>query len=395
MQKLIVPTNWDDALIPAYKSLGISECYGKLALDFVGGGRAGFILPDVGRRNVESHVRRLHDAGIQFNYLLNAGCTGFREFTRSGDRKLQELLRWLDRIEVDSVTVTSPYFLQVIKDRYPRIKVCASTNAEINSLQRAVFWDKLGADQLTLSHISLNRNFGLLRLIRKNVSCELRLIANSSCLFHCPLFRAHTSFDAHASQSDFFCKAGFSADYCNLFCKLVRLSDPVQFITSQWIRPEDLGAYESVGIDAIKLIDRRCSTEALIEICTRYSQRRYEGNLVDLLPTFHGKSPANKNTFFLKCRYFFHPREFNLFKIQEIGALVRNIDIFIDNRKLDNFIDKFIREDCSSRDCGSCGYCAKIAENVLSYDRTYLENLKSRHKKFLDDFVRGNVFHYT
>jgi|EPASupsiteSAE347_1022098.scaffolds.fasta_scaffold01719_10 collagenase-like PrtC family protease len=395
MQKLIVPTIWDDGLVTEYKALGITECYGKLSVDCVGGGRAGFILPYAGRRRVELHVRRLHNAGIKFNYLLNAACSGFREFTRSGDSEIRRLLDWLKRIEADSVTVSSPYLLRLIKERRPEIKVGVSTNAEVNSLQRALFWERLGADNITLSHTSLNRNFPMLRLIRRNTSCELRLIANSSCLFNCPFFRYHSSFDAHASQSDFISKAGFAVDYCNIFCKFIRLSDPSAFITSQWIRPEDLGVYEEAGINGIKLIDRRSSRHRLLQICRSYAARSYDGNLADLLPTFQCGSPLNQKTLLLKSRVFLHPAEFNIFKLKELRALAQDMGVYIDNRKLDGFIRAFIHGDCSLKDCTACGHCKQTADKALHYDPARLEEMRERYGKFLGDFAGGRMFYYT
>jgi hypothetical protein len=37
-------------------------------------------------------VDRVHEAGMEFNYLLNASCMGNREFTRAGQRALDEIL---------------------------------------------------------------------------------------------------------------------------------------------------------------------------------------------------------------------------------------------------------------------------------------------------------------
>ena len=392
--KLVMPTNWDDALVPEYKKLGIAECYGKLAVDVVGGGRSAFILPNVSRARVAGHIRKLHGAGIKFNYLLNAACGSFREFSRSGDKEVRKLLGWLADAGVDSVTVTSPYFLQMIKKKYPVFKICVSTNAEVASLQKALFWQDFGADQITLSHNLANRDFALIRLLKKKVSCELRLIANTSCLLDCPLSRYHTAYDAHSSQADSARRPGFAVDYCNLFCKFIRLSDPVRFISSQWIRPEDLAVYESAGIGTFKLIDRRCSTEKLLLIARAYSGRRYDGNLVDLLPIFHGKTVLDFRTLPLKLRYFFHPRELNLFSLVELGSILQDFRIRIDNTKLNGFIEKFVTSGCPPEGCSDCGYCARVAGEALSYDKEYLISLRERYGNFLKKFVNGDLFHY-
>lgn len=392
--KLVMPTNWDDLLIPEYKALGIAECYGKLAVDAVGGGRSAFILPDVSRKRAAQHIRRLHSAGIKFNYLLNAACSSFREFSRSGDREIHKLLRWLEHSEVDSVTVATPYLLQMIKRKYPGFKICVSTNAEVGSLQRAVFWQELGADQITLSQTLMNRNFPLIRLFKRKISCELRIIVNTSCLPDCPLYRYHVAYDAHSSQSEYSGKAGFSLDYCNLFCKLMRLNDPKKFISSLWIRPEDLVVYESAGVATFKLIDRRCSTEKLIKMGRAYASGRYDGNLLDLLPMFHSRTAVTRNSLFMKSRYFLHPLELNMFSLVELSWLLQDFRINIDNTKLGGFIAKFTGSGCHPEGCGACGHCSRVAAEVLTYDREYFEELRGRYGKFLDKLVNGDFFHY-
>jgi hypothetical protein len=257
-----------------------------------------------------------------------------------------------------------------------------------------VFWERLGAHRLTLSHLALNRDFGAIRRIRKAVSCELRLIANTSCLPHCPLARYHTSWDAHSSQNGFAGKAGFAVDYCVLSCKLVRLSDPMQFIRSQWIRPEDIEVYEQFGIDAMKLIDRRCTTEKLIEIATSYSRRRHDGNLFEVLPMFHGASPVSARNIPHKLRYFLHPLETNVPKLRELGDLMKDLEITLDNNRLKGFIDRFVAEDCALKSCAECGHCGEITKDALSFDPAYLEEVRSRHARFLDSFVGGDLFSY-
>jgi len=235
--ELIPPTNFDNELVMEFKRIGIKETYGKLAIDFIGGGRPASGLHYVSKRRVAEHIRKLHDAGISFNYLLNASCLGSIEFTRLGRKKIYRLLRWLVDIKVDKITVTIPYLLQLIKDKHPHLKLCVSTIAEVNSLQKALFWQKIGADEITLSHLSLCRNFNQLSLIKKAVSCKLRLIANAGCLYQCPLSQYHTSWDSHASQLRFSNKAGLLISYCTLFCRYLRLLNPVEFIRSQLIRP--------------------------------------------------------------------------------------------------------------------------------------------------------------
>src|SRR5450759_5698177 len=83
---LSVATNFDDGLLDAFSAYPVTEVFGKLSSDAVGGGRASFTLPPLSRRRFERHVEKARSKGIGFNYLLNPACMGNREFTRQGQR---------------------------------------------------------------------------------------------------------------------------------------------------------------------------------------------------------------------------------------------------------------------------------------------------------------------
>src|SRR5262249_15126626 len=42
-------------------------------------------------------------------------------------------------------------------------------------------------------------------------------------------------------------------------------------------------------------------------------------------------------------------------------------EVYIDNRKLDNFLRPFLRSDCKSKDCGgACRHCFEFADATVS-----------------------------
>jgi len=381
---IIAPTNWDAGLVAEYKKSGVKEVYAKMAIDFIGGGRPAYILPSITRKHAEEHIHLFRDAGIKFNYILNAPSLNSQEFTRSGKTHINRLLKWLTKAGVDKVTVTIPYLLQFVKKEHPSLKTCVSVFAGVDSVNKALFWQGLGADEITLLQTSLNRNFNQLKLIRKNVKLRLKLIGNTGCLYQCPLIGYHALISSHASQRQHSHRAGLMYDYCSLFCRYLRLDEPVKFIRSNWIRPEDLHIYEGIGIDGIKLVDRSCSTEQLIKIVSSYSKRYFEGNLLELLPLFYGRSRSIRKGLLLKIRYLFHPFENDIFSLPKLNVLVQDLEIQINNRELDGFIDKFLEKDCSTIDCLDCQYCDQVAEKVVRYDKLYVDTLKDKYKEFLD-----------
>jgi collagenase-like PrtC family protease len=222
-----VATNFDPDLPYLLSPLGAVDVFGKLPKDAIGGGRASYMLAPTSRRMLEDHVRLCHGSGLQFNYLINPACMGNEEFTRRGQKRITSLLDWLHDIGVDSLTVSIPYILELVKARYSRFKVKVGVFANIDTPKKARFYEELGADCLTLQPLVVNRDFARLRAIREAVKCDLQLIANSNCLLECPMTPYHNVGLSHASQSG---SRGFFIDYCLLRCLTEKLRDPVNYI---------------------------------------------------------------------------------------------------------------------------------------------------------------------
>jgi len=394
--KFSIPTNWDDKLVEYLESSDIKgeleDVYGKLALDETGGGRTASSLIFVSKKKAALHIKKLQDKGIKFTYLLNTLCMDNLEFTRVGQNKLRALLDWLIGAGVGSVTVANPYIFMWVKKNYPHMSISVSTMCNINSLIRAKFWEDLGADRITFPAPAVNRNFSLIRLFRKNLKCRMQLIANGGCINNCPTFISHALMNSHASQSWHRCR-GYMFDYYNIMCRLRRLENPVLFIKSDWIRPEDLPYYENLGIDSIKLIDRRLPTDAIIKIITAYHNREHKGNLLDILPLFKGSSfHADKS---LRKKIFYLTLPFTMMnpvKILKFSKLFSDIDVIIDNAKLGNFI-KNMPKDCNTGSCGNCRYCEDAARSAILADEDYLKLAAEKYRKILDEvFSRGLSF---
>lgn len=392
--KFSVPHNWQEDLLPRMRKVGVGELYGKLASDFVGGGRASYILPYISKKKAALYISEAHRSGIRFNYLLNATCLGNREWTIKGQRSLVALLDWLMDIGVEAVTISIPYFLELIKRRYPKLRVCVSTQAGVDSIERAKYWEGLGADRITLAEISVNRNFQLLRQIRRAVKCELQLIANLDCLYHCPFWIYHSVLNSHGSQREHPLH-GFLIDYCSISCNYVKLKDPMEFIRAGWIRPEDVHYYEDLGIDSIKLVNRGMTSQAILLVVDAYTKGYYEGNLLDLFSGPSKNIVFQKQNIFHKFKYFFRPFSINIFTLLKASKLLGEIRVYIDNRSLDGFIEYFLNENCSLKSCDDCKYCRQIAEKTVKIAPDWHAKVISDYRKYLDSLVGGEMFNYA
>jgi collagenase-like PrtC family protease len=117
--KLSVAANYDLDLIPRLKGYPVAEVYGKLPWDFAGGGRPSYMSTPITRRDLAEYVARLKAGGIGFNYLLNAACLGNAEWTRRWQRKLMAFLDDLGEMGIATLTVSTPYLLEIVKKRFP------------------------------------------------------------------------------------------------------------------------------------------------------------------------------------------------------------------------------------------------------------------------------------
>lgn len=388
-----VATNWQEELLDGLDKSNVVEIYAKLNNDPIGGGRASAVIPSISRKRAARYVQKVHSHHIRFNYLLNASCLDNREWTIAGQRDIRRLLDWLEDIGVDSVTISVPYLLELIKKCYPHFEVCISTQAGVDSPERAKYWQDLGADQITLSFLDVNRNFRLLRQIRQTVGCRLQLIANLMCLYNCPFYKYHANLNAHASQSRHKSRY-FLIDYCFLRCSQIKLSQPWQMIRAGWIRPEDLSYYAQSGIDRIKLVDRAMQTEDILRIVEAYTNEKYDGNLLDLFPAPGRNITVSTNNLWHKFKYFIHPAKINIFKLYQGRTLFEKNQIYLDNNKLNGFIQFFLEGKCGFNNCDQCGYCHNIAKDALYIPAEYRNRMLARLEKFLNSLTSGDMFSY-
>jgi ubiquinone/menaquinone biosynthesis methyltransferase len=380
--RLSVATNFDPHLIEELSGYPVFEIFGKLREDAAGGGRAPYQLSPVSRKDFAEHVAAARRAGYGFNYLLNASCLGNREITRRGQREMESLLAWVSHIGVTSVTVASPYLLKLIKARFPDLKVRVSVFCGVDRVRKAQMWEELGADCIVLDSILVNRELASLEKIRKSVSCDLELLVNNNCLSGCALSPMHMNALSHAGQS-WHENRGFFIDWCFLKCTELKLRDPVNYIRSEWIRPEDLHVYEAMGYDLFKIAERDIPTPLMVARVKAYAGRRHDGNLLDLIQAYGFSGVKETDRYYRRgpgwfLRFFLRPglvnplRMLPLKRLADLRHMTRPIKgeepVYIDNRSLDGFIERFRKEGCADADCEQCRWCHEFAERAVRVD---------------------------
>lgn len=406
--RLSVATNFDPRLIERLSGYPVVELFGKLREDTVGGGRAPYQLAPVSRKDLAEHVRHARRANIAFNYLLNASCLGNREITRRGQKEIEKLLDWICEIGASSVTVSSPYLLALIKRRYPVLKVRISVFGGVDRVRKAQIWEELGADCIVLDSILVNRELKTLEQIRKKVSCDLELLANNNCLWGCALSPMHMNALSHAGQC-WHDNRGFFIDWNFLKCTEMKLRNPVNYIRSEWIRPEDLHVYEGLGFDLFKITERDIPTAMLVTRVKAYAERNYDGNLLDLIQPFGFKKSSTGNRYIRRgpgwfLRFFLRPglvnpaRMISLKRLADIrsmtGPIAANEPVYIDNRALDGFMERFLEKGCLDVDCDECRWCHDFAKKAVRIDESHREQALRAYEEVFQALNGGEMWRY-
>jgi len=364
--KYSIACNWDPELL---ENLGkepsqVDTLFGQITDDPVGGGRGSFLAPKGSRAQAVEFIAAARKRGFHFNYLLNGACQDNLEMTREGNRALFSHIEWVVSTGADMVTVTLPILLVWIKRHFPHLKVAVSSWARVANVKRAKYWEDLGADEIILAE-SATRDFAALRGLRKALRCKLEVIANPSCLYLCHLDTNHINMMSHSSQGGHV-SGGFVLDHCQVYCQRMKLANPDELLKARWVRPEDVGDYEDLGIDSLKLLERFRNTESLTQVARAYEQRRFDGNFIELL-TLPRKNAYNQPN----LEYLIRPDLVN------VDMMMQMADIFgysfsdvmqIDNRALDGFAAHFKTHDCYHSSCGECGYCKRWADKVAKID---------------------------
>ncbi len=395
--KLSVAANYEFDLVTQLAEFPVAEVYGKFPADAVGGGRPSYMGTPLTKSDLAAYVSLLNRHDIAFNYLLNSSCTGNHEWSRRWQRKLLRLLETLGSMGVRRLTVSTPYLLERVKAAFPAFYVKAGVYAQIDTPRRARFWRDLGADALTLESFSINRDFAALRAIRAAVDGELQLIANHPCLPNCPMQSYHQNGFAHSSDGS----RQLFLDYCFLSCTLRRLEDPSMLIKAGWIRPEDLDFYEALGFEHFKLLERGIPSAELLKRVQAYSQRRFAGNLAELILPYGFKQPPEKPKLWL-LRHFLRPRQVNPLKLKPLYAMMKSQGLLfaldrspfhIDAAKIPaGFLQGFEQRCCSRLACAQCRYCEDIAKEAVTIDAEFQGEQSARLREARQQLIDGRLW---
>ncbi|NOQ55523.1 MAG: hypothetical protein GQ477_01815 [Nanohaloarchaea archaeon] len=251
----------------------IEEVYLAGPQEYFGSGR---VTPKYELVDFIDVIKFCHENGLKVNLLLNSQCEGLEWYNPQNVSRIINYVKDLhNNHELDTVTIANPLFIQKIRKELPKIKICASVLSYVNSVQRAMFFDKFGVDEI-IPDRDINRDLELLIQIKESVNAKLKLMVNEGCLYECPYKLFHDNWISHAS------KEGIRIDPALKNCGAIFKIDNSQLLKSSWIMPEDMKKYRKIT-ECFKLVGRDKSNEFILTSAKAYLSETSTTNLMDII----------------------------------------------------------------------------------------------------------------
>lgn len=325
-----------------YPNNRIEEFYGSRRSSSWLTARPGYRLPDVSKKQFVQFVDESHANSIEFNYTLNASCIGKKSDIAKEEDEAKQYIHFLVSAGVDTITVSLPYIAKIIRDVSSKIKIEVSTIAHIDSVTQVSVWaEKYDIKKVCVS-LNKNRDIAFLESLAKycdklgivptlmvNEFCGNGLTNKSGatgCIYREHCYQLHSLGYEREECLD----GGYPMNECTA-SRNTRLA----WLKMPFIRPEDMKLYNNIGINHFKITGRTGSTAYMEGIILAYMSETYTGNTLNLWKHLETIGKASEDSFSPKY--------------------------FIDNKKLDGFLDYWFNHKnhiCANEVCGeTCTYC--------------------------------------
>ena len=357
-----VPYNGDVNLIPQLAAL--RDCNGaRIREVFLSGPQehsaSGRIAHNGNIVQFADVVEKIHGAGMRVNLVMNSTCEGIGQYSDQYAEWLREYTRFMvGELGVDAFTVANPYAMAIIHEEAPQAEIAASVLCDVDCVERALAFKRLGATVVT-PDVSINRDLRMLQRIKDEAGLELKIMVNEGCLHKCPYRKFHFNAMSHVSANAAHLGHGLSLDRFKAqvdyvagktffsMCGADLLQDPSQILKSGWVRPEDLGAYADVS-SFFKVSGRTTPTHVVVRMVRAYMEQSWDGDLLDIMDS-------------------------------SLRAHSLNHGYSLDNRALGS-ADFFAHVSNCDRHCADCGFCDRLARKVIV--QSGLTDLKKRDARF-------------
>ncbi|UTR16384.1 U32 family peptidase [Salipaludibacillus sp. LMS25] len=375
--KFAIPYNGDEKLIDEVISdylPFVESFYGSFGLDKFGGGRAqkeNFIKS---KEELKQIIKKLERNNIEFNYVINNTSLMNKEFQPDFIKEFKSFISLLISLGVKIVTLCNPYLISLTKEFFPEIKISASVNFKIRSLDELQYTAQLGCDEVTL-HYDILKNFSVLKQIRKNSNMLLKLIPNDIYIKECPWQKGHTRMQGAHSRNKSFKTPYFS--YFRNKCVNIRNYRPEEVLKAMWIPPINIDKYTKIGYTHFKLLDRLATTKWILRVLKSYIDKTDTYRLEEIMGTYGVTSNIKKEIDSLSKNDPPYPKE----KLEVIPHInftkEKNINII-----------NFWSSDSHPLDCGNCSMCYEMVNGVLEYPENMRETARRNNQEWQESITK-------
>ena len=318
---------------------GSTKKYGELTA------RPDWRLQDLSDKEFETYVKESLKNNIKFNYTINSILPyGSKQEIIKNKQKLQDFVKYLEDIGVYRITIANPIIAMIIRE-VSNIELEISCISHIDTVtQLKYFHETLGINKFCGS-ILKNRNKTFLTNVAKycnehNLIYEL--LANEFCGVAKDNYATHCVYRDSCYLCHATCKTKEDSELYNnypmKYCMFARNNNNESWIKMRVIRPEDLHYYNDIGLNYFKVSGRTGTSEYISMVLEAYMKQSFDGNFLSLwkpLETiYNGKS-----------------------------ELTHTFSNYIDNKKLNGFLDHWFNENfnCEDQICGeTCNYCKEF-----------------------------------
>ncbi len=291
-------------------------------------------------------VTAMHAAGFRVNLVMNSTCDGVEGYSDEYACYLRDYVEYMvEGLGVEAMTVANPYLMSIVREQAPDVELGASVLADVDCVERAQAFKRLGATVVT-PDVNINRDLDMLRRIKNEAGLEVKLMVNEGCLRKCPYRKYHFNAMSHISANSAFLGHGLTLEQFKSQVDVVAgktffslcgedlVLDRSQILKSGWVRPEDLGAYEGVS-SFFKISGRTRPTHVIIRMVKAYMQQSWDGDLLDIMDSS--------------------------LRMHSMTTGAR-----VDNKALGDarFIEHVMN---CGHDCPACGFCDDLAKTAVSY----------------------------
>lgn len=326
MKYFCLPFNGDTKFILDYcKNHGdlIHEVYGAEGIF-----ATGRFTHHVDERIICELIPKLKDLGIGFNYLLNS--ISIKSYISQQDQ-LQRHLENLKAAGLTTVTASHPHMVGLLRGM--GFVVSTSLIQNIKTIEDKEWAERFGYSRIICSD-DLNRRIVRLKGFVSSANVPVEIVANNMCLPSCPLRHSHYGLEAYGDEYGWDEQLKRTKKQVVL-CRKLWGENPVFFLKSSWIRPEDIKRFLKIGVRFIKIAGRDRNSESLKQTFDSYLLGECKGKVFDyLLP---GSNPVTK---------------YNLYNF--------------DNKQLEEyFAHIFSLHNGCLGNCNTCNYCETYIKSIL------------------------------